>query len=159
MTQYPILFNVTDPVIGSGFVAGVKIEGRVLMREEPDGRFWVDGVYPGAISAGGASRDEALLKLREGYRSVLFDFASAASCFEDFKAEVERFFWETTPGEPEAWKEAAAALRADRARAGEWLRVTSSYSEPSLMVVRLWDEDFQAGKNSSEQVELAAEAA
>lgn len=156
MALYPILFGVRDPVIGSGFVAGVEISGRALMREEPDGRFWVDGVYPGAVSAGGANRDEALLKFRESYRSVLFDFATSAASFEDFKAEVERFFWEETRGEAEAWVEAAAGLRADPSQAGDWLPVKTSYPEPSVLVVCLEVGDLQAGKNSGEKVELAA---
>lgn len=156
MTLYPILFGVRDPIIGNQFVAGVEVNGRALMRQEPDGGFWIDGVYPGAVSAGGASRDEALLKFRESYRSVLFDFAVSAKSFDEFRIEVERFFWEETPGELEAWREAAAALRSDTTKAGDWLPVKTSYPEPSVRVVCLHQEDLQAAENSDEQVELAA---
>ena len=94
----------------------------------------MDGVYPGAVAAGGDSRDEALLRFRESYRSVLYDLAAAASSFEEFKADVERFFWEETPGEGAAWLEAAAALRANPAAAGDWLPLKTSYPEPAVTV-------------------------
>ena len=112
MTAYPILFSVRDPVIGNGFVAGVEVNGRALMRKESDGSFWVDGVFPGAVAAGGRSRDESLLRFRESYRTVLYDFALSAASFGEFKTEVERFFWEETPGEAASWRDAAAALGA-----------------------------------------------
>lgn len=158
MEHYPILFGVRDPVIGNGFVAGVAVDGRALMRREDDG-FWVDGVFPAAVCAGGSTRDEALLKFRESYRSILFDMASAAESFEDFRAEVERFFWEETPGESEAWLEAAAELRKDVTKAGDWLPVQTSYPQPRIAVVYLREQgDLEPTENSAEHVELAAAA-
>lgn len=153
MDYYPILFSVKDPVIGNGFVAGVAVNGRALMRSEDDG-FWVDGVFPGAVGAGGATRDEALFRFRESYRSVLYDMALTASTFEEFRDEVCRFFWEETAGEADAWKEAAAKLRTDPKQAGDWLRVRTEYPEPDITVVQL-DQDLRAEKNPDDRLELA----
>lgn len=158
MKYYPILFSVRDPVIGKGFIAGVASSGRCLMREEPDG-FWIDGVNPGAVCAGGASRDEALLKFRENYRSILYDSAAMCSSFEEFKQEVERFFWEVTPGEPEAWVLAVEDLRANPGKAGDWLPVRQNYEAPSIKVVCLSQESLVPDRNAEGQVELAAAAA
>jgi hypothetical protein len=157
MDYYPILFGVRDPIIGNGFVAGVAVSGRALMRREQDG-FWVDGVFPGSVCAGGSTRDEALLKFRESYRSVLFDLAAEAESFDAFRAEVERFFWEETPGEAEAWLQAAAELRKDTKKAGHWLPVKTAYPDPQIRVVRLDQQNFEPEENSAEQVELAAVA-
>ena len=157
MKSYPVLLNVHDPVIGNGFVAVVRLEGRALMKEE-DGGFWIDGVYPGAIAAGGSTRDDALLRFRESYRNVLFDLASVATSFTGFKNEVERFCHEATPGEAEAWLGAATALRQDRSLAGDWLPVTSSYTEPRVTVQLLRSEDLEPQKNAHEQAVLASAA-
>lgn len=154
MVRYPILFNVRDPVVGDGFLAGVVADGRALMREEEDG-YWIDGVFPGAVCAGGKSRDEALLKFRETYRRVLFDYAATAESFDAFKQAIERFFWEETPGEAEAWKEATEELRRDNSRAGDWLPIKEGYVEPSVRVVLLKGRDLSPQENPEGRMELA----
>lgn len=155
MDYYPILFGVRDPIIGNGFVAGVAVNGRALMRRESEG-FWVDGVFPGGVCAGGSTRDEALLKFRASYRSVLIDLATEAESFDAFHAAVERFFWEQTPGEADKWLEAAAELRKDAKRAGGWLPVKTAYPEPEVKIVRLDQQDLEPEENAAESVELAA---
>jgi len=157
MMTYPILFSVRDPVVGKGFLAGVGLAGRALMRQEEEG-YWIDGVFPGAVCAGGRSRDEALLKFRETYRMILYDCAAAAESFEDFKQEVERFFWEETPGEAEAWKKAAEELRRDKSRAGDWLPIKTKYDEPSIQVVLLDCQNLEPAENPEEHVELAGDS-
>ncbi|MEM7049607.1 MAG: hypothetical protein AAF604_08110 [Acidobacteriota bacterium] len=155
MNIFPILFGVRDPIIGNGFVAEVVANGRCLMREESDGAFWVDGVNPGAVCAGGATKDEALLRFREVYRDVLVEAASRAESFEEFRSELERFFWEVTPGDPEEWHEAAERLRKDNGLCGDWLPLQRDWGEPSLKVLRRED-DLEPDVNAAEHLELAA---
>ena len=156
---YPVLLSLHDAVVGNGFVAMVHIEGRSLMRQEEDG-FWIDGVNPGALAEGGSTRDEALLKFRESYREVLADMAVCAASFDEFRAEVERFFYQETPGEAEAWLAAAAALRKDRSIADDWLPVSSSYPDASVNVLLLdARDDLEPQKNSREPAVLASAAA
>jgi hypothetical protein len=128
------------------------------MREESDG-FWVDGVNPGGVCAGGASRDEALLKFREHYRSILYDCAALYASFDAFKREVERFFWEETPGEAEAWQRAVEELRANPHAAADWLPLRQNYSAPSVEVVCLQQDALEPDSNAVGQIELAAAAA
>src|SRR5262245_11297759 len=95
MTRYPLLFGFRDLVAGNGYVAGVGItNGRALLVDEGDG-FWMYGVNPGGVAAGGKSLGEAQAEFRTAYKSVLFDLAAEARSFEAFKAEVERFVQET----------------------------------------------------------------
>lgn len=156
MIRYPILFSVRDPVVGRGFLAGVAMDGRALMREEEDG-FWIDGVFPGAVCAGGKNRDEALLKFRETYRMILYDYAASAESFDEFREKVERFFWEETPGEAEAWREAAEELRQDHSKAGDWLPIKKRYADPTIRIALLEYQSLEPGENSEERVELAGD--
>lgn len=105
MTRYPILFGFRDLIAGNGFVAGVGVNGRVLLVDEDDG-YWMYGVNPGGLSAGGATAPEAQAEFRVIYRSVLFDIAAEATDFESFKSEVERFFSETNEPTKAEWDEA-----------------------------------------------------
>lgn len=153
--NYPLVFGIREPVLGKGFVAGVEANGRALMRHEEEG-FWIDGVHPGAVCAGGRTHDEAWLKFRQDYRAILFDFAAAAETFSDFKREVERFFWEETPGEAEAWRAAVEQMKKDPNRGGDWLPRKDDYPEPSVNVVCL--EELRPEDNADESVPLAAAA-
>lgn len=161
MKFYPILFSVRDPIIGNGFVASVAIHGRALLRDEGEGSFWIDGVFPGGMAAGGESRDEALLRFREAYQEILRDFAAEAASFEAFRKEVERFFWQETPGEHDAWKAAVSDLRANADTSDEWLPLRKTHPEPAIRVDCLVQEDsvqedLAPTRNADETVELAA---
>src|SRR5258706_8580365 len=94
MTQYPLLFGFNDLLAGKGFFAGVSVSGRGLLVDEGDG-FWMYGVNPGGVAAGGKTPAEAQSEFRLVYRSVPFDIASEAMDFHGFKEEVDRFFNDT----------------------------------------------------------------
>ena len=94
MTRYPLLLGFRDLVAGNGYIADIALSnGRALLVDEGDG-FWMYGVNPGGMAAGGASLGEAQAEFRTAYKSVLFDIAAEAESFEAFKAEVERFLTE-----------------------------------------------------------------
>jgi len=157
MENYPLIFGIRDPILGAGFVAGVEINGRALMREE-DGGFWIDGVNPGAISVGGKSPDEAWLKFREDYRMILFDFAARADSFDDFKKEVERFFWEETPGEVESWLRAVERMKEDPHRGTGWLPRQEQYPEPDVKVLCFSPEQVKPERNAEDTIPVATAA-
>jgi hypothetical protein len=113
-TRYPLLFGFHDFVAGNGFVAGITLHGRALLVDEGEG-FWMYGVNPGGVAAGGASLGEAQAEFRSAYRSVLFDIASEAGGFEDLKSQVERFFAETNEPTRAEWEEAMTVARKGRA--------------------------------------------
>ena len=82
MTRYPLLLGFRDLIAGNGFVASVALNGRALLVDEDDG-FWMYGVNPGGLAAGGSTAAEALAEFRKDYRLVLFDIATEAEGFED----------------------------------------------------------------------------
>lgn len=108
--HYPLLFTLRDAISGNGFLAGITISGRALMIRE-DGAWCIYGVRPGAIAESGSTPEEAFLKFRERYKSVLFDFAEEYNDFASFKAEVERFYNEPDLEEENRWTEAFRKLR------------------------------------------------
>lgn len=148
--RYPILLEVQDRIEGASFAAFVSLKGRALMRYE-DEDYWIDGVFPGALCESGSSKEEALNGFRQAYRLVLEDFAMQSGSLEEFRATVERFVFEETPGEAQAWDEAAAILRQDQSKAGGWLKVTSRYPDPDVMV-----SPARGANNCKESMELAS---
>jgi hypothetical protein len=111
MTRYPLLLGFRDLVAGNGYIAGIALtNGRALLVDEGDG-FWMFGINPGGMAAGGASIGEAQAEFRTAYKSVLFDIAAEAESFEAFKAEVVRFLEETNNPTLAEWDEAVADTR------------------------------------------------
>jgi len=119
MPTYPILFGFRDAVAGSGFVATVAIDGRVLMVNE-DGGVWFYGVEPGGVAGYGGTAQEAHEDFRTRYRSVLDDIAEEASDFSTFKIQVEDFLCTVNEPTEALWK-ASAKLVGDGHLDLEWL--------------------------------------
>ncbi len=114
MPDYPVMFTVRDTVSGNGFLAGVKLSGRALMVREDDGKWWVYGVRPGAISENGSTPEEAFLRFRNTYRNVLFDLAAEGSTYESFRESVEHFYLQPDQEEEANWLSAYHALRSGK---------------------------------------------
>jgi len=110
MTDYPVMFTVRDTVSGNGFLAGVTLTGRAIMCLE-DGKWWVYGVRPAAIAESGETPQEAFLRFRNSYKNVLFDFASCAEKYENFREAVEVFYHQLDQEEEDRWVSAFHALR------------------------------------------------
>jgi hypothetical protein len=140
MAEYPLLFGYKDLVAGDGFLAGVSINGRALLVDEADeaGKMaaWVYGVNPGGLSAGGHDHGAATAAFRTAYRSVLFDIAAELHNFDEFRAEVERFFRETNVPREAEWEAAVAEVRAGRVSL-DWLEKKSADSEFKVDVVKI----------------------
>jgi hypothetical protein len=119
MTRYPLLFGFKDLIAGNDFVAGVSVNGRALLVDEGDG-FWMYGVNPGGLAAGGADRGEAQTEFRQGYRSVLFDIAARAPDFDSFRQQVVQFFEETNSPTDLEWEEVVGEVRKGNVVA-DWL--------------------------------------
>lgn len=133
MTHYPLLFGRRELVEGNGFIARVAVHGRLLLTDEGD-EVWVEGVNPGGVAARGGSPAEALAEFCSEFRVVLFDIAADTDSFSEFKAEVERFFNDTSPAAARDWKEAVDAVRAGKVDA-DWLAKRSADSPLEIEVV------------------------
>jgi hypothetical protein len=110
LKNHPILITLQDTVSGDGFLARITVSGRTLMRQEEDGKWWMYGVRPAAIAESGGTVDEAFLRFRQAYTEVLLDIVQESKNFDEFRAEVERFFNESDVDE-QAWEEALKAVR------------------------------------------------
>jgi hypothetical protein len=113
--NHPILITLRDTISGDGFLAGITLSGRALMREE-DGKWWMYGVRPAAIAESGVTIEEAFSRFRNRYKEVLFDIAAETSTFESFKAAVENFFYEADVDDEDErlWEEALKEIRASK---------------------------------------------
>jgi hypothetical protein len=105
------LFTFQDKVSGDGFLASVSVHGRVLAAHEDDG-WWMYGVQPGDLAAGGTVFAEAHCEFRKTFSSILFDIAEEAEDFETFKAEVSKFFKGVNHPTEKEWHEAVLQVRA-----------------------------------------------
>src|SRR5271155_3591794 len=93
LNEHPIMITLRDVISGDGFLAGITLSGRALMRQE-DGTWWMYGVRPSAIAESGETIDEAFSRFRNRYKEVLFDMAQENHDFNQFKTAVEEFFYE-----------------------------------------------------------------
>jgi len=153
MTAYPLLFGRRELVEGDGFIAAVDLHGRALLTEEEDGTFWVEGVNPGGFSASGGSRSEALAAFCQEFRVVLFDIAVDARSFEEFKAEVEKFFRETSQIALKDWENAVREVRAGKLEA-DWLVQRPADSPLAVDVVLV--QKPKAANNQAGEAAIAA---
>lgn len=110
---YPLYFRYRDPILGNGFVAQVEVQGRVLCTQDPeDGAlWWMVGVEPGAIVASGAERSSAHDEFRRVFLTALFDIAEESGTFEEFRAGVEAFFYQTNGPAAVEWEDAVCYVR------------------------------------------------
>lgn len=87
------LLHYKTPIIGRGWIALVEMKGRYTV----DGN-WIYGVNPGAIAGNG---EEAFYK---ALFEVHLDIAEEAESFDDFKKEVERFFYQCDEESLRTWE-------------------------------------------------------
>lgn len=141
LKNHPIMITLRDIVSGNGFLAGVTLSGRALMRHDDDA-WWMYGVRPAPIAECGGSVDEAFSRFRNRYKEVLFDFAQEAHDFEQFKASVEQFFYEGDKDSEDErlWEESLAAIRSAKCAPPEpfaKLPREVAESKPSQITVEL----------------------
>ncbi|HUO57902.1 MAG TPA: hypothetical protein VMV05_06965 [bacterium] len=114
MNAYPLIFKFKDMIAGPGFLAGVQIEGRVLMVEEKEdgvSEWWLNGVSPGGIAQEGATPQEAYLNFREFFRGVLEDLAVSTGNFVEFQKSVNNFIMTENKVQAAIWTETRNAIR------------------------------------------------
>ena len=159
MTRYPLLFGFRDLVAGRGFLAGVAVNGRGLLVHDDENGYWMHGVNPGGLSAGGVDPGDAQRAFRETYRTILFDISAEAQDFDAFKVEVERFFNDASGRLLSQWIDAVQAVRAGEVHA-DWLgRVRSDTAALSIDVVSLSLDELQPTVNEPDEEPALAAAA
>ena len=113
LNDHPLMVTLQDAISGNGFLAGITMSGRALMRKEDDGKWWMYGVRPAGLAGSGNTIEEAFLNFRGRYSEVLFDIAQENRNFRNFKNEVDRFFNEADADNEDErlWENALAAIR------------------------------------------------
>lgn len=161
MPEFPLIFGFRTSVMGSGFLAGVQVDGRALLVEQ-DGEWWAYGVVPGAFAASGATPLGAYQALRQAMQQVLFDSASLATSFEAFKADVTDIYAQQDPSDAERWQAARLAIREGKVNPQGSLDDLPRRTEDvpaKVTVVRLdqvESQRFSPGDNQVDQVQTAA---
>lgn len=135
VTHYPLLFEYKDLIAGNGFLAGVAVAGRALLRKDDEG-FCMYGIQPGGICASGDSRKEAAAEFRSVYRAALYDMAAEAPDFDSFRREVQCFFEDQDRVLAETWATAVAAVRQGDVES-DWLGKRPADSPRNVEVVRI----------------------
>jgi hypothetical protein len=110
LKDHPILITLQDTISGEGFLARITVSGRTLMRQEQDGKWWMYGVRPAAIAESGGTIDEAFLRFRQAHTHVLLDMVKESQNFDEFRAEVERFF-NAGDADEQSWEDALRTVR------------------------------------------------
>lgn len=154
---YPLLFGFRDLVAGRGFLAGVAVHGRALLIHDDDLGYWMYGVNPSGLAAGGVDVGEAQRSFRETYRTVLFDIAEDAESFEEFESEVVRFFGEVG-GFLEDWTEAVKAVRAGTVKQDWFPEADSSRAKVAIEVTLLSADHLEPRLNEPDEQAVLAHA-
>lgn len=142
MATYAMLFKFKDWIQGPGFIAGVRVEGRVLMTKEEDGQWWVYGVTPGGLSESDADPQKAYAKFREFLKGILYDLAEEAGNFEAFKTKVAKFVVETDEHDAAIWDKAREDMRSGKVQPdgpflGQLIKVTAPSPARLVECIRL----------------------
>jgi len=151
MTHYPLLFGFRDLVAGRGFLAGVAVNGRSLLVHDDEIGYWMHGVNPGGLSAGGVDSGAAQQAFRETYRTILFDISASVGDFEEFKVEVTRFFHQTSDLLLAEWIEAVEAVREGRVQLEGLTRVKSDRGKLSIDITPLSIDQLEPTVNAADE--------
>jgi hypothetical protein len=111
VTNYPLLAGFRETVIGNGFVAIIAGNGRLLAENEAPASWWVRGVNPGAIAAGGTTLLEGHAALMQDFKAYVLDVAQTTADFSAFEREIRRFFEATNEPTKIEWDAAVSRVR------------------------------------------------
>lgn len=111
MTDYALFFENGGPILGKGYIAFVRVRGRILAIQDHDGGLELSGVNPGSLLGLGTTLNESYQELVESLRRVFVDIASDASSFEAFRREARDFFDTADPLAEARWQAARACAR------------------------------------------------
>jgi hypothetical protein len=145
LNDHPLMLTFRDAVSGAGFLAGITLSGRALMRKEDDGKWWMYGVRPAGLAESGITIEETFSHFHGRYQEILFDLAQETTDFEQFRQEVEAFFYEPDADyeDERIWEDSLKAIRSGEASAPEdFADVPRQHPEhnPSQITVERLDE-------------------
>lgn len=110
----PLLFHFAQPVVGNGFVAGVRMKGRALLEVERDGEqeeIWVTGIAPLGIAGHGPDQGSAFADFRRAWNETLFDIVSESASFDEFRKKAGAFLRASRSHMTDLWEKALERVR------------------------------------------------
>jgi len=111
-----LAFKHARTISGSGFEARIETEGRLFLSEvesDSGSLLEIHGVNPGWNYESADTENEAVAAFHETWSKVLEDCAFDAEDFAEFKARVEKIFYDTDNEYAVLWEKACvAALQA-----------------------------------------------
>ena len=157
MTEYALFFETGVPVFGEGYVALVRVRGRMLaVRTEAD--FELYGVNPGGAAVYAPTLNEAYIKFVEDLRLVLVDIAAEGSDFKAFRRQAQDLFAAAGSRTEARWHDARA--RARRGEIDTELGLRIERHDPELGIeVELLDKATPAANPAPQEQAPAALAA
>jgi hypothetical protein len=145
MESYPLLFTRGDVVVGNGFIASVRVCGRVLLVNEGDA--WaVYGVNPGGLAEEAEDRVLALTRFSRAYVEVLQDIAHDAATFEVFEGEIQQLLDEASGVDD--WTALVEAVR-ERDLEVDWVSTGSADRPVCIEVSKLSTDRAAPDQNPS----------
>ena len=117
---WPLVFSYKGTILGQGFLADIKLQGRLLAVPELEG-VWLYGVNPGALAVGAPTLAAANAELRNSLTRVFIDFAGSVPTFGEFSRLIEQFLDETDDESTREWEAALQEVRAGHMPALEGL--------------------------------------
>ncbi len=124
LNPLPLVFSFREMVVGAGFIAGVRMQGRALLETEQadDGtdEVWLTGIAPIGVAGGGADRSVAFMEFRRAWCEVLYDVAMESRSFSEFKSGCTKFLNSQSDELTSLWKAAVMLVRRE------------GYTDPSL---------------------------
>ena len=151
----PLYFQFRIPVYGRGFVADVRIRGRMTCVEDY-GTTCFYGVNPGGLAAGGKNMNSAYLDFKLGLAAALFDLAKDADTFRQFEETATDFIAATDDESAAEWENARSAIRAGAISAdGADLRHETEALPAEISVERLQPSKSSPALNPEPRVAVA----
>ena len=143
MNHCPLIFNFTEKVEGDGFMADVKMRGRILWVKE-GGEMWMYGVKPGGVAACGKGEGATYFEFRQTYlefrrtlQGVLFDISTDSPNYPSFKRKIEKFFDEVSGPTEERWWEAVEEARKGRIKVEDMPILNAETEKPYIEVKKI----------------------
>ena len=113
MRAIPLYFDLAEEAQGGkgdGFLATVRLRGRILCERE-DGAIWMSGVNPVGIAQRGDTLAAAYGEFRSALLDAVHDFAGWAGSLDEFRREFEAFFRNTSSNLEREWLAARQEIR------------------------------------------------
>ncbi|MGH7739733.1 MAG: hypothetical protein ACREL1_06265 [bacterium] len=116
--KYPLIFKFKSAVPGENYLAGVMVQGRIVMTEQY-GKWWAYGVCPGGLAESGDSPSEAYFNFKDAFWDIVKDIACEQKDYDSFVSSLNEFVQAKNEAEEKDWLGARQAIRDGKLQSGD----------------------------------------